>query len=74
LTKDGRTNAYSNCRTNRLAYYIFIHLEKTKQEFIDGFGLQAMRITVIPFGINNAVVNTSLTPREAKQRSGIRDG
>ena len=35
--------------------------------------MQGSRITVIPFGINNAVPNTSLTPGEAKQRLGIRE-
>ena len=32
------------------------------------------RITVIPFGINNTVPNTNLTPIEARQRLGIQDG
>jgi glycosyltransferase involved in cell wall biosynthesis len=31
-------------------------------------------VTVIPFGINNAVPNTDLTPRDAKRRLGIREG
>ena len=35
---------------------------------------QGSRVTVIPFGINNAVPNTALTPAEARQRLGIRDG
>ncbi|MGA8069706.1 MAG: glycosyltransferase family 4 protein, partial [Terriglobales bacterium] len=30
-------------------------------------------VTVIPFGINNAVPDTELTPREAKQRLGLGD-
>ena len=58
----------------RLADHIFVHTEKMKKELIDGFGVQAMRITVIRFGINNAVPNTALTPGEAKQRLGIMDG
>jgi glycosyltransferase involved in cell wall biosynthesis len=58
----------------RLADHIFVHTEKMKQELIDGFGVQATRITVIPFGINNAVPNTRLTPGVAKQRLGIKDG
>src|SRR5260370_25072498 len=58
----------------RLANHIFVHTEKMKHELIEGFVVQAARITVIPFGINNFAPNTGLTPDEAKQRLGIRDG
>jgi D-inositol-3-phosphate glycosyltransferase len=56
----------------RLSDHIFVHTEKMKQQLIDWFGVQAKRVSVIPFGINNAVPNTGLTPGEAKQRLGIR--
>lgn len=56
------------------AAHIFTHTEKMKLELIDGFGVQSARITVVPFGINNAVLNTRLTPAEARQRLGIREG
>jgi glycosyltransferase involved in cell wall biosynthesis len=58
----------------RLADHIFVHSKKMKLELIEAFGAQEARITVIPFGINNAVRNTHLTPSEAKQRLGIREG
>ena len=58
----------------RLADHIFVHTEKMKRELIEEFGVQESRVTVIPFGINNAVPNTRLTPAEARQRLGIRDG
>ncbi len=58
----------------RLADHIFVHTEKMKHELIEEFGVQATRVTVIPLGINNAVPNTGLTPGEAKQLLGIRDG
>ncbi len=58
----------------RLVDHIFVHSEKMKFELIEEFGVQEARVTVIPFGINNAVPNTCLTPSEAKQRLGIRDG
>src|SRR5438552_3879316 len=57
----------------RLADHIFVHTEKMKLELIAEFGVQEARVTVIPFGINNAVPNTRLTPHEAKQRLGIDD-
>jgi D-inositol-3-phosphate glycosyltransferase len=55
----------------QLADHIFVHTEKMKLELIAEFGVQEARVTVIPFGINNAVPNTRLTPGEAKQRLGI---
>jgi D-inositol-3-phosphate glycosyltransferase len=58
----------------RLTHHIFVHTEKMKLELIEEFGVRGARITVIPFGINNAVPNTSLTPIDAKQRLGIRAG
>jgi D-inositol-3-phosphate glycosyltransferase len=51
----------------RLSHQIFVHTEKMKSELIEQFGVRGASITVIPFGINNAVPNTSLTPSEAKR-------
>jgi glycosyltransferase involved in cell wall biosynthesis len=57
----------------RLADHIFVHTEKMKLELIEDFGVQVGRVTVIPFGINNAVPNTCLSQSEAKRRLGIKD-
>jgi D-inositol-3-phosphate glycosyltransferase len=54
-----------------LADHIFVHTERMRLELIEEFGVPGARVTVIPFGINNAVPNTRLTPLEAKQRLGI---
>ncbi len=45
----------------RLADHIFVHTEKMKLELMQEFRVLPARITVIPFGINNSVPNTSLT-------------
>jgi D-inositol-3-phosphate glycosyltransferase len=58
----------------RLADHIFVHTEKMKSELMTEFELKGHGVTVIPFGINNAVPNTRLTPGDAKQRLGIREG
>lgn len=58
----------------RLADHIFVHTEKMKFELFEQFGVPESRVTVIPFGINNSVPNTRLTPAEARRRLGIRDG
>jgi D-inositol-3-phosphate glycosyltransferase len=55
----------------RLADHLFVHTEKMKLDLAAEFGVQESCITVIPFGINNSVPNTHLTPEEAKQRLGI---
>ena len=58
----------------RLADHLFVHTTKMKFELLEQFGVQGDRVTVIPFGINNAVPNTCVSPSEAKQRLGIQKG
>jgi len=58
----------------RLADKIFVHTDKMKRELVEAFGVPQSRVTVIPFGINNTVPNTSLTPSEAKRRLGFPNG
>jgi glycosyltransferase involved in cell wall biosynthesis len=43
-----------------------------KQELQQDFGVSEKAATVIPFGINNSVPDTDLTPAEAKRRLGIK--
>jgi glycosyltransferase involved in cell wall biosynthesis len=57
-----------------LADQIFVHTEDMKRELIGEFGVRDSRVTIIPFGINNAVPNSALSSAEAKQRLGIREG
>lgn len=57
----------------RLADHIFVHTERMKSELLEEFGVRERAITVIPYGINNVVPDTDLSPYEAKQRLGIRD-
>jgi D-inositol-3-phosphate glycosyltransferase len=66
-----------NRRTLRVQYqladHVFVHTEKMKRELLRDFGVQEGAVSVIPFGINNSVPHTDLTPHEAKQFLGIRD-
>ena len=73
-SRDTRLNRLTLRIQYRLSDHIFVHTEKMKLELIEEFGQQRARITVIPFGINNAVPNTRLTAAEAKQRLGMRNG
>jgi glycosyltransferase involved in cell wall biosynthesis len=55
----------------RLVDHVFVHTTKAKKEMETDFGVPAGKISVIPFGINNTVPNTALTPTQARQRLGI---
>ena len=67
-----------NRLTLRVQYHlvnqIFVHTEDMKREMIGEFGVRDSRITVIPFGINNAVPNSALSSPEARRRLGIHEG
>ena len=54
----------------RMADHIFVHTEGGKLELSNEFGVRAARVTVIPFGINNSVPNTSLSQSEATAAPG----
>lgn len=45
---------------------IFVHTDKSRVELHEQFAVPESRITVIPFGINNAVPHTVLTSEAAK--------
>jgi D-inositol-3-phosphate glycosyltransferase len=74
--RDGKDN-WLNRSTLRIQYQladqIFVHTAKMRIELIEEFGVESGNVTVIPFGINNAVPNTRLTRGEAKRRLGIRE-
>jgi D-inositol-3-phosphate glycosyltransferase len=70
-SRDSRINRLTLRIQYRLTDHLFVHTEKMRQELMQEFGVESARITVIPFGINNAVPNTSLGPAEAKKRLGL---
>jgi D-inositol-3-phosphate glycosyltransferase len=57
----------------RLADHIFVHTEKMKCELIKDFGVREPAVTTIPFGINNSVPDTDMTPTDAKRRLGVKE-
>jgi glycosyltransferase involved in cell wall biosynthesis len=73
-SKDTRLNRLTLRIQYRLADHIFVHAERLKLELGKDFSVPETRVTVIPFGINNAVPSTSLSRSEARQRLGIEDG
>jgi glycosyltransferase involved in cell wall biosynthesis len=65
-----------NRRTLRFQYqhadHIFVHTREMKLELNQEYRVDESQITVIPFGINNSVPNTPLSPDQAKERLGLR--
>ena len=65
--KDGFVNRLTLRIQYRLAHHLFVHTERMRNELIDDFHVADERVSVIPFGINNAVPRTELDPRRAKE-------
>jgi len=55
----------------QLVDHLFVHTDRMKRQLIEQFDIPGEKITVIPFGINNAVPCTDLTSGEARQKLGI---
>jgi glycosyltransferase involved in cell wall biosynthesis len=55
----------------RLSDHIFVHTEAMKSELVTDFGLLPDKISVIPFGINNTVPNSSLSSVNAKRQLSL---
>ncbi len=68
---DSALNRFSLKVQYRLVDHIFVHTEKMKNELLNEFGIREERVSVIPFGINNSVPDTGLTPAQAKGRVGV---
>ncbi|HEX5412878.1 MAG TPA: glycosyltransferase family 4 protein [Terriglobia bacterium] len=69
--RDSLMNRLSLKMQYRLADHLFVHTGKMKDELVAEFGVAANSVTMIPYGINNAVPNASLDAAEAKHRMGI---
>lgn len=55
----------------RLCDNIFVHTEKMKAELVAEFAVAPEKVVLIPFGLNTAVPNTTLTTAEARERLGL---
>lgn len=68
---DSIWNRFSLKIQYQLSSHIFVHTAKMKSELAEEFGVSDDKISVIPFGINNTVPNTSLSPSDAKHQLGV---
>ncbi len=73
--KRDSNDSWWNRRSLKIQYelcdHIFIHTHPMKGELVADFGIPEKKMSVIPFGINNTVPNTSLSSTEAKRQLGI---
>jgi glycosyltransferase involved in cell wall biosynthesis len=56
----------------KLADHLFVHTKKMKDELVAEFVVRPDKITIIPYGINNAVPVSDLTKGEARRILGLR--
>ena len=72
--RDGN-DSFFNRLTLKIQYslvdHIFVHTEKMRAELLADFGVPEGKATDIPFGINNTLPNTTLTPNEARRVLGL---
>ena len=54
-----------------LADHIFVHTNEMKRELVADFRISEKKVSVVPFGINNSVPNSSLSGAEAKRQLDI---
>jgi len=57
----------------RFADHIFVHTTKMKDELVAEFSAPEAKVTIIPYGINNAVPFSELTREEARRKLGLRN-
>jgi glycosyltransferase involved in cell wall biosynthesis len=69
---DGGWNRFTLKVQYRLCDRIFVHTEKMRAELVKDFGVEQAAVVIIPYGINNAVPDTGLSPEEARAALSIR--
>jgi glycosyltransferase involved in cell wall biosynthesis len=73
--KRDRNDSWLNRLSLNVQYWlldhIFVHTNSMKNEMVSEFRVPADKVTVIRFGINNTVPNTTLSRTEARQELGI---
>jgi len=69
---DSGLNRFSLRIQYSLSNHIFVHTPRMKAELGSEFDIPAEKVTVIPFGINNTVPDTTLSIEEAKRNLGIK--
>lgn len=72
--RDGYDSAWNRATLRcqyRLCSHLFVHTDRMRSELVEHFGIDPGRISLIPFGVNDAVPVTSSTRAEARARLGF---
>jgi len=56
-----------------LCDHILVHTHPMRSELVADFRIPKEKVSVIPFGLNNTIPNTSLSSAEAKRQLGVDD-
>jgi D-inositol-3-phosphate glycosyltransferase len=70
-SNDSWLNRFSLKVQYQLSNHIFVHTDAMKKELAADFHVPGTKVSVIPFGINNTVPNTSLSTAAAKRQVGV---
>jgi D-inositol-3-phosphate glycosyltransferase len=69
------TDGWFNRLTLRIQYrlcdHVFVHTESMKRQLAGEFGVPERRVTVVPFGINDTIPETGMTPAVARRQLGV---
>ena len=68
---DGWVNRLSLRVQYHLCDNIFVHTDRMKRELVEEFSVREEKVSVIPYGINNMIPTTDLTPVNARRRLGV---
>jgi D-inositol-3-phosphate glycosyltransferase len=71
--KSTRINRLSLLYMYRCVDHIIVHTEKMKIQLVEEFNVSNDKISVVPYGVTNAVPKTQMTGHEARKSLGIRD-
>jgi glycosyltransferase involved in cell wall biosynthesis len=72
--RDGRDSLWNRITLRiqyRLSDHLFVHTTRMRHDLVSGFGVNPEAVSVIPYGENNALPLTALTPQEARLRLGV---
>lgn len=69
--KDSQLNRFTLKVQYRLADHIFVHTLRMKTELLQRYHVRAAAVTIIPYGVNNAVPVTELTSIGARERLDV---
>jgi D-inositol-3-phosphate glycosyltransferase len=73
--RDGRRESIVNWVSLKFLYgivdHVFVHTARMQRELVESFTVSKDKVTVVPFGINDVIPQSTLTRAEAKRRLGF---